>query len=123
MCLEESVSGEKFDQNAADTPNIAGEAPAEIQDDFRRAVVAGRHDGGVVFVVESGRTKIDQSDLTVEENATLPSIAVCSMGGGGDCAVVSESLVGVANKQNVFGFKIGVDEIEVMEDWEISLKP
>lgn len=123
MCLEESVSGKEFHQNTADAPNIAGEAPAEVQDDFRRAVVASGHDGGVVFVIKRRRAEINQSDLTVEENSALPGIAICGMGGRGDCAVVSEGLIGVADEEDVFGFKIGVDKVEVVEDWgHVSVK-
>lgn len=59
VCLEKGVSGEEFHQNTANTPDVAGEAPAKVQYDLGRPVVAGRHDRGVVFVVESGRAKVD----------------------------------------------------------------
>jgi hypothetical protein len=59
MCLKESVASEELDQNAANAPNIAGEAPAEVEYDFWSTIVAGRDDGRVIFVIERGGTEID----------------------------------------------------------------
>lgn len=38
------------------------------------------------------------------------------MGGGGDVAVVGESLVGIVEEEDIFGLQIGMDEIEVVKD-------
>ena len=40
MCLEERVSGEELHQDTSNTPDVAREAPAEIQYDFGGSVVA-----------------------------------------------------------------------------------
>ena len=96
--LEEGVSGEEFHQDTSDTPDVTGEAPSEVQDDFRSPVVTGGHNGGVVFVVEGGRTEIDESNFAVEKNAALPCVAICGMGGRGNSTVVGECLVGVAHE-------------------------
>jgi hypothetical protein len=115
--LEEGVAGEELDEDAADAPDVAGEAPAEIEDDLGGAVVAGGDDGGVVLVVEGGGAEVDEADVRVEQDAALAGVARDGLGGGGDGAVVGEGLVGVADEEDVFGFEVGVDEIEVMEDW------
>jgi len=65
VCLEEGVACEELDQNATNAPNIAGERPAESEDDFRGTVVSGRHYRGVVFILESCGTKIDEANLGV----------------------------------------------------------
>ena len=41
--LEEGIAGEEFDQYAPNTPNVARVRPPKPEDDFGRAVVAGRH--------------------------------------------------------------------------------
>lgn len=111
MRLEKGVSSEEFDQDTTNTPDVAGEAPSEIQDDFRCPVVAGRDDRGVVFIIKGGRSEIDKSDFTVEEHTALPSVAVGGVGRRGDGAVVCEGLIGVANEEDVFGFEVSVDEV------------
>ena len=50
--LEERVSGVEFEHDAADAPHVARLRPAQLEDDFRCAVVARRHDRAVVLVVE-----------------------------------------------------------------------
>lgn len=76
--------------------------------------------GGVVFVVEGGRAKVDEPDLAVEKDSTLAGISRVRVRGGGDGAVIGEGLISVADKEDVFGFQIGVDEVEVVEDWMLN---
>ena len=57
--LEKGISSEEFDQDTAYTPDVAGEAPAEVKYDFRCPVVAGRDDRGVIFVVKGGRSEVN----------------------------------------------------------------
>lgn len=45
VSLEEGIPGEEFHQNAADTPDVAWEAPTQIEDNLRSSVVPGGHHG------------------------------------------------------------------------------
>ena len=65
MSLKECISSEKFDENAANTPNIARITPAQIENDLWRPVMSGRHDGGMILVVESSGAKVNQPDLRI----------------------------------------------------------
>lgn len=40
---------------------------------------------------------------------------------GWDGAIIGEGLVSVADEENVFGLKVGVDEIEVVKDCACQL--
>lgn len=116
MGLEKGVTREEFHEDAPNTPDITRETPAQIQDDLGCPVMPRGNNGRMVFVVERGRAKINESDLAVEENAPLAGVAGIRVRGGWDGAVVGECLVCVADKENVFGLEVGMDEVEVMED-------
>ena len=116
MGLEESVAREELHKYTPDTPDITGETPAQIQNDFGGAVMPGRHDGRVVFIIEGGGAKINEPDLAIEKDSPLPGTAVNCGRRGGDGTVIGEGLVCVANKEDVFGFEVGMDEVQVMQD-------
>ena len=40
VSLEQGVSSKELDQDAANTPNIAGEAPSKVQDNLGRSVMS-----------------------------------------------------------------------------------
>lgn len=44
VCLEKGVASEEFHKDAADTPNIARERPAEAENDFGSTIMTGRND-------------------------------------------------------------------------------
>lgn len=44
MRLEKCISREKFNQNATNTPDVTGETPALIEDDFRCPVMPSGND-------------------------------------------------------------------------------
>jgi hypothetical protein len=117
MCLKEGISGEELHQDTSNTPDITREAPAEIQDDFGSPVVASGDNRGVVFIIESSRAKVNEANLAIEEYAALSCLSRCGVRRGWNVAVVGKGLVGVANEKDVFGFKVGMDEVEVMKDW------
>lgn len=77
--LEQSITGKELNQDTPYTPDITREAPSQIQNDLRCAVVSCGDDGRMVFVIECCRTEIDQADLTVEKDFPL----ACNSGGGG----------------------------------------
>ena len=66
MRLEESITSEELDEDTANAPDIARIAPSQVKYDLRCSVVPRRDDGGVVFVVEGCRSKVNKSDLRVE---------------------------------------------------------
>lgn len=117
MGLEECITSEKLHQNAPDAPDVARETPAQVEYDFRGSVVSCGDNRGVVFVVKCSGAKVDEPDLAVEKDSPLSGISRVRVRGRGDGAVVGESLVGVADKEDVFGFQVGVDEVKVVEDW------
>ena len=71
MRLEESVSSVELDEDAADTPYIAGETPAEIEDDFGGAVMSSTDHRTMVFSVERRGSEVYQADVRVEEDFTV----------------------------------------------------
>lgn len=73
VSLEKCIAGEELNENAPNAPDVAGETPSHVQDDFRGPVMSSRHNGRVVFVIERCRPEIDQPDFTVQENASLAS--------------------------------------------------
>lgn len=80
MCLEKCIAREELHEDTSNTPYIAGKTPAQIQDDLGGPIMPGGDDRGVVFVVKRGRTKINESDLTVEENTPLAGVAGIRVG-------------------------------------------
>jgi len=116
MCLEEGVSGEELNQDTTNTPNITRETPSQVEYNFGGAIMASRNNRGMILVIEGRRTKVDQSDLAVEKDTPLSSIAGICVGGRGDGTVIGKGLVGVANEEDIFGFEVGMDEVEVMKD-------
>ena len=66
MRLEESITSEELDEDAANAPNIAWIAPSQVKYNLRCSVVPCGNDCGVVFIVEGCRSKVDKSDLRVE---------------------------------------------------------
>lgn len=116
MCLKERITSEELHQDTPDAPDVTWETPAQVQDNLRSPIMPCRNDGGVVLIIKGGRAEVDQSDLAVEENTSLASVAGVCVRGRGNRAVVGEGLVGVANKEDVFGFQIGMDEVEVVKN-------
>lgn len=66
MRLKESVTREEFDNDATYAPNVAGETPAKLQNDFGSAVVSCWDNWRMVLIVKCGGTKIDKSNLTIQ---------------------------------------------------------
>lgn len=116
MCLEKGVSGEELNQDTANTPNITGETPSQVEYNFGGTIVSSRNDRGMILVIEGRRTKVDQSNFAVEKDTPLSSVARICVGGRRDGTVISKGLVGVADEEDVFGFEVGMDEVEVMKD-------
>lgn len=65
MSLEQSISREEFHEDTPDTPNIAGETPAQVQDNLGSPVVSRGDHRRVVLIIEGGRPEVDQPDLTI----------------------------------------------------------
>lgn len=54
MRLEKGVPSEELHEDATDTPDIAGETPAQIQDDLRGPIVSSGHHRRVILIIERG---------------------------------------------------------------------
>ena len=65
--LKKGHTLEELVDDAAEGPDVARLRPAELEDDFRRAVVASRHHGRVMLMVERGRSEVDQPDGRIED--------------------------------------------------------
>lgn len=59
VSLEESDAHVQLEENTANRPNIARLIPAQFQNDLRSSIMPSGHNGGVMFVVEGGRTEVD----------------------------------------------------------------
>jgi hypothetical protein len=70
----------------------------------------------VILVIKGSRTKVDESNLGVKQHPTELCRAGICVGRRRDVAVICEGLVVVLHEENVLGFEIGVDEIEIMQD-------
>ena len=71
MRLEESITGEEFDEDAANAPNIARIAPSQVKYDLRCSVVSCRNNGGVILIIKRCGTKVNKSDLGIKEDSPL----------------------------------------------------
>ena len=72
--LEERETHVEFEEDAANAPDITRLRPAQLQDDLRRPVVPGGHDGRVVLPVEGGRAEVDHFDVRVANHALVSSL-------------------------------------------------
>lgn len=93
MRLEKGITSEELDEDAANAPDIARVAPSQVEDDLRGSVVPCGNDRGVVFVVKGCGSKINQSDLGVQQDSPLASDALHRCGRRRDVAVVGEGLI------------------------------
>lgn len=116
MRLEESIPGVELDENAADTPNVAWEAPPQIQDDLWSPVVSCGNHRRMILVVERSRAKVDQPDLTVEKHPSLASVAADGVRRRRHGTVVGKRLIRTVDQQDVLGLEISVDQIEIVKD-------
>lgn len=68
----------------------------------------------MIFVVERGTSKVDQVDVWLKKNPPKLGRPRVQRARGWNVAIVSESLVSVANQQDVLWLQIGVNEVEVV---------
>lgn len=101
--LEEGVAQCNLEDDASDGPDVTGLCPTNLHDDLGCSVVAGRHNTGVVLVVEGSAAEIDQSELWVSDS--LKRLA---------CLVVVHCVVGGVEEEDVLRLEVGVgDSISV----------
>ena len=101
----------ELEDNAANTPDIARLAPAQLQDDLGRPVVSGGHNTAVVLPVERGRAEVDELHSRISHPSDVPLIRR---------AVLAVPVV--AHKQNVFWLQVGVSQMIFMEKLETDLE-
>lgn len=76
MSLEEGVAREELDEDAPYAPDVAWVRPAETEYNLWSSVMAGADDRRMILVLERSRTKINQPDLSIEEDSPLARLAV-----------------------------------------------
>ena len=65
--LKEGVASKELDKNTSYTPDVARETPAHVENDLRRTVMSCRNNRRVIFVIERGGTKVNQSNFGTEQ--------------------------------------------------------
>ena len=116
MSLEEGISSKELDENTSNTPYITRKTPTKVKNDFGSTIMSCRDDGGVIFIVECGRPKVDKPDLRVEQDFSVTRGAGSGGRGGRDVAVIRECLIRIVDKQDVFRFQISVDQVKVVKN-------
>ena len=101
----------ELEDNAANAPDIARLAPAELQDDLGRPVVPGGHNTAVVLPVERSRAEVNELHSGVPHPSDVPLVRG---------AVLAVPVV--ADKQNVLGLQVGVSQMILVEKLEIDLE-
>ena len=80
------------------------------------SVVSRAHDRAVIFIVESGRSKINQVDLRRKQHSPELGTSCCESGRRGYVAVVGEGLIRMTEQEDVFRLQIGVNEVEIVKE-------
>jgi hypothetical protein len=75
----------------------------------------------VVLVIKGSRTKVDESNLGVQQYPTELCRARIRVGRRRNVAIICKGLVVVLYKEDVLRFEISVDEIEIMQDCKDEL--
>ena len=101
----------ELEHYAANTPDVARLAPAQLQDDLGRPVVSGWHNTAVVLPVERSRAEVNELHSGVPHPSDVPLIRG---------AVLAVPVV--AYKQNVFGLQVGVSQMIFVEKLETDLE-
>lgn len=70
----------------------------------------------MILVVKSCGSKVDQPDLWIKKDLAMPCCAVDRCRRRRYCAVICKCLVGVLHQEDVLGLKIGVDEVQVVQE-------
>ena len=68
----------------------------------------------MVLVLESCRTKINQSNVGVEEDSALSGLSVDGGRRRGDPTTVGESLILIIAEKDVFRLQIRMDKVEIV---------
>lgn len=70
----------------------------------------------MILVLECSRAEVDQPNLSVQQDTALCSLSVNGSRGRRNLAVISEGLVRVVTEQDVLRLKIGMDQVEIMQN-------
>ena len=101
----------ELENYAANTPDIARLAPAQLQDDLGRPVVSGGHNTAVMLPVERSRAEVNELHSGVPHPSDVPLVRG---------AVLAVPVV--AYKQNVLRLQVGVSQMIFVEKLEIDLE-
>lgn len=76
----------------------------------------GADNGAVILVVECGTAEVDEVDLRTQQHSSELCRSCRQCAGGWNVPIVGESLVCVAEQQNVLRLQVGVDQIQVVQE-------
>lgn len=68
VCLKKGVASEEFDKDAADAPNITGEAPSKIENDLGCPIVTCRHNRRMILIIKRSGSKVYQPNLGCQQH-------------------------------------------------------
>jgi hypothetical protein len=78
VSLKERVASEELDNDTTYAPNVAGKAPAKLQNDLGGSVMSRRDNRAVILIIECCRPKVYEADLAVQQYSPLTG---CPRGG------------------------------------------
>ncbi len=64
--LKQRITCEEFHNDAANAPDIAREAPSKLKNNLWCPIVSGRDYCRMIFIIESGRSKVNKADIAVQ---------------------------------------------------------
>lgn len=69
--LEQGITSVELDQDTTDAPDVAREAPAQVENDLWSTVVASRDDRRMILVVKGGGAEVNEANLRIEKHLTM----------------------------------------------------
>lgn len=70
----------------------------------------------MVFVIERGRTKVNQIDLRRKQHASKFRAPSGKRARGGYISIVGEGLICVVKQQDVLGLEIRMNEVKIVQE-------
>ena len=75
-----------------------------------------RHHRGMVLVMKGGRTEVDQTNFSIQQDSSLAGGSIVERRRRRNFAIIRECLVIIMTEKNILRFQISVDKIEVVKN-------
>ena len=97
---------------------FSGESAAltNPQDNLRRPIMPRTNNTRMILIIERRTPKINQVDLRTQQNPPKLRAPRSQRAARWDIPVISKRLVRMTQEQDVLGFEIGMDEVEVVQE-------